>query len=1015
MRAWRYNIGLVVVWMWVAAFGYGQYSQTGFRYGSWTDPFGEQWPTRGAEWTQYQNTSGGKLTVHTFTQTNQMTGYFGDTLYDIPPDEYFWIPTYRFDTGGIFYSEETWISEVTVSARDKRETGWRRVMDRTEQITEWSERRYEPTRWNDKEMHGTAWGDKQFGETVWDDRNYGDTMWDDWAYSEQWGDWRSATARSYTQFSAWSPDAASFSASTSVAQTRIAYYTDTTTHSRDGVRLGTRAGRKPWTRTGSVAWTRNGTADWSRTGTTHWTREGTLYDVVYGRDEEYFTDTGEATGNTVPFTDTQSTPVSDSGDDAASENGTDAVSEAGSDARFDNGEEPVSDSSSMAIADSNSTTEEGSETQTQTVSGTAQPVSGAITATGAVYPGGVVLSWSAANATAVHVAGPSCDTSTTGGSTTVGGLNVGTYTYTLTAEGVDGPITRTATATITPKPVDFTVPNLAPTYDGASHPAAVSSSDGGATYSVTYSAPGYGPTNTPPVNAGAYTVTVTANGNFSGSGTGTVTIAKATPVVTWNPSSPIVYGVAIGAAQLNASANVPGTFSYAASLGTVLPAGVRTLGATFTPTAANNYQSVDVAAQVTVNKATLTIRATDQTRVFGAANPTLGVSYVGFVNGDGVGTISSPAAATTANVTSSVGAYPITLTGGSAANYVLLLVDGTLTVTSKAVTFTFSNLSHVYDAGMKTAQVSVSDPAATFTADLSKGPHAGTYQVTATATGNYIGSGSANLTIAPAAQVVSITPAATTIPAGTTATFAASGGSNSYTWGGSAAPVSQGAIATAAPTTPGSYVVTVFAPGSGDFLPSNTATALVTVVGNQAVTEFVPVANSVTVSDPASPMNGRTYSRIWQEGSNWSAYLARSGVKFRVAGYAYPAVRSVEIQSYAPGAGTWTTLVRHDPAGVSSQVDVTVDTMLDTPSPGNPLMPVSYANGTSLTGVWRFRARLQDTTGEWSAFSNEVEVSAVLPIATKTVRGQTVPPAGAAGAWFTASPVKDFSIQFWIP
>ena len=39
----------------------------------------------------------------------------------------------------------------------------------------------------------------------------------------------------------------------------------------------------------------------------------------------------------------------------------------------------------------------------------------------------------------------------------------------------------------------------------------------------------------------------------------------------------------------------------------------------------------------------------------------------------------------------------------------------------------------------------------------------------------------------------------------------------------------------------------------------------------------------------------------------------------------------------------------------------------------------------------------------------------ILPIVTKTVSGQTVPPAGALGDWFTASPVQSFSIPMWVP
>ena len=49
---------------------------------------------------------------------------------------------------------------------------------------------------------------------------------------------------------------------------------------------------------------------------------------------------------------------------------------------------------------------------------------------------------------------------------------------------------------------------------------------------------------------------------------------KTTPLITWATPAPIVQGTTLSGAQLNATANVPGTFVYTPSAGTVLPAGV---------------------------------------------------------------------------------------------------------------------------------------------------------------------------------------------------------------------------------------------------------------------------------------------------------------------------------------------------------------------------------------------------------------------------------------------------------
>src|SRR4029079_18979260 len=62
--------------------------------------------------------------------------------------------------------------------------------------------------------------------------------------------------------------------------------------------------------------------------------------------------------------------------------------------------------------------------------------------------------------------------------------------------------------------------------------------------------------------------------------TTTINVLKATPVITWATPADITYGTALGATQLNASANVPGSFVYNPIAGTVLDAGSHTLSVT---------------------------------------------------------------------------------------------------------------------------------------------------------------------------------------------------------------------------------------------------------------------------------------------------------------------------------------------------------------------------------------------------------------------------------------------------
>ena len=75
---------------------------------------------------------------------------------------------------------------------------------------------------------------------------------------------------------------------------------------------------------------------------------------------------------------------------------------------------------------------------------------------------------------------------------------------------------------------------------------------------------------------------------------------RTTPSVTWPVPAPITQGTPLGAAQLNASASVPGTFLYAPAAGTVLPAGSHTLSAAFTPADTLAYNGTSVSVTITV-------------------------------------------------------------------------------------------------------------------------------------------------------------------------------------------------------------------------------------------------------------------------------------------------------------------------------------------------------------------------------------------------------------------------------
>ena len=94
----------------------------------------------------------------------------------------------------------------------------------------------------------------------------------------------------------------------------------------------------------------------------------------------------------------------------------------------------------------------------------------------------------------------------------------------------------------------------------------------------------------------------------SASSTGTLTVTRATPIITWSNPVDIVYGTALSATQLDATASVPGTLTYTPSAGKVLKAGNgQTLSVEFTPADTANYNDASGSVTINVDKATPTI------------------------------------------------------------------------------------------------------------------------------------------------------------------------------------------------------------------------------------------------------------------------------------------------------------------------------------------------------------------------------------------------------------------------
>ncbi|MEP6676538.1 MAG: MBG domain-containing protein [Ferruginibacter sp.] len=138
-----------------------------------------------------------------------------------------------------------------------------------------------------------------------------------------------------------------------------------------------------------------------------------------------------------------------------------------------------------------------------------------------------------------------------------------------------------------------------------------------------------------------------------------------------NTTQPIVY-----------SSNNPAVAAIVA--GNIHIVGAGTADITASQAGDGFYPAASVTKTLTVSQAPLTVKADDKTKFEGQVNPALTVTYTGFVLGETAAVLSTqPTVITTATTASTPGTYPITVTGTTAANYLITQVNGTMTVQAK--------------------------------------------------------------------------------------------------------------------------------------------------------------------------------------------------------------------------------------------------------------------------------------------------------------------------------------------
>jgi hypothetical protein len=192
---------------------------------------------------------------------------------------------------------------------------------------------------------------------------------------------------------------------------------------------------------------------------------------------------------------------------------------------------------------------------------------------------------------------------------------------------------------------------------------------------LTVSVPAYGPGSTA---TGLITATASSP-NFSNDVSATDTVIfQQPPTITWPTPANIVYGTALSGTQLDATASVPGNFSYSPTAGTVLSVGPHTLTATFSPTDTTDYTPATATVTLTVIPATPSVALTSNanpiflsnsvtftaTITSSATPPTGTIVFMDGATQIGSGTVSSGiAAVTTSSLSNAIHAITAVYSG----------------------------------------------------------------------------------------------------------------------------------------------------------------------------------------------------------------------------------------------------------------------------------------------------------------------------------------------------------------
>ena len=188
--------------------------------------------------------------------------------------------------------------------------------------------------------------------------------------------------------------------------------------------------------------------------------------------------------------------------------------------------------------------------------------------------------------------------------------------------------------------------------------------------------------------------------------TGTVTVTKAPLTVTASSGSmtyggtpPVVTPVYNGFKNGDSASSLASQATCSTTATSTSPASPPTYPTTCTGASGSNYAVSYVAGAITINRAALTVTASNASSTYGTTPPAIIPGYAGFVNGDtALSLTTKPTCTTTATSSSPVSGSPYSSScaGAVDANYSFAYVPGSVTVNQAALTVTAASVSMTY-------------------------------------------------------------------------------------------------------------------------------------------------------------------------------------------------------------------------------------------------------------------------------------------------------------------------------